>query len=223
MKVVVVALLLALVPYLANAAYGVDISAATCSSGVTTGTWGCLKNAGVSFAIIEGWDGGYDYGTNTASCVANAWAAGLSHVDIYIFICPNCGTSASSGVSDLINHLKSSNVRFGQLWFDIEQCSGCWNDAGSNVQFIQAAIAEAKALGVSCGIYSSEYEWSQTTGGSSAFTGLPIWYAHYDDNPNFSDWGSTGFGGWGSPAIKQYYDSGYSSCGLSVDIDWYPS
>lgn len=28
------------------------------------------------------------------------------------------------------------------------------------------------------------------------FTSLPVWYAHYDNNPSFSDWPSVKFGGW---------------------------
>jgi hypothetical protein len=41
----------------------------------------------------------------------------------------------------------NSGLRFGQLWFDIEQCSGCWNDAASNVAFIQRAVNKAVSMG----------------------------------------------------------------------------
>jgi hypothetical protein len=49
---------------------------------------------------------------------------------------------------------------------------------------------------------------------------LPCRYAHYDNNPSFSDF--TAFGGWKSPAMKQYIGDG-TSCGVGVDYDWYPS
>ncbi len=102
--------------------------------------------------------------------------------------------------------------------------------------------------GVSIGMYSSEGEWPMTVGaGCTAFTNLPLWYAvrssvflfffpfyacpvfngsvfvqHYDGNPDFSD-GLYQFGGWTSPAMKQFDDSASNSCGLSVDRNWYPS
>lgn len=50
------------------------------------------------------------------------------------------------------------------LWFDIEQCSGCWADDATNVAFIHAAVAQAQSMGVKVGIYSSDYEWSVTVG-----------------------------------------------------------
>jgi len=29
---------------------------------------------------------------------------------------------------------------YGMLWFDVEQCSGCWNDADSNADFLAGAV-----------------------------------------------------------------------------------
>jgi hypothetical protein len=50
--------------------------------------------------------------------------------------------------------------------------------------------------------------------------GLPLWYAHYDNSASFSDF--TAFGGWSSPAIKQY-EGDKSSCGVGVDYDFMSS
>ena len=44
-------------------------------------------------------------------------------------------------------------------------------------------------------------------------------YAHYDNLPSFSDF--TAFGGWSTPAIKQYMGD-KTSCGVGVDYNWYP-
>ena len=44
-------------------------------------------------------------------------------------------------------------------------------------------------------------------------------YAHYDNSPSFSDF--TAFGGWSTPAIKQYMGD-KTSCGVGVDYNWYP-
>lgn len=39
------------------------------------------------------------------------------------------------------------------------------------------------------GVYSSEGSWGSVCGSekSSALSGLPLWYAHYDNVPSYSD------------------------------------
>ena len=44
-------------------------------------------------------------------------------------------------------------------------------------------------------------------------------YAHYDQNPSFSDFSS--FGGWYKPTIKQYKGDA-RVCSVDIDQDWYP-
>lgn len=64
--------------------------------------------------------------------------------------------------------------------------------------------------------------WQSILGSTSACTSVatqPLWYAHYDNNPSFSDF--TKFGGWTKPNIKQYQGT-HSLCGASVDSNYYP-
>lgn len=68
------------------------------------------------------------------------------------------------------------------------------------------------------GIYSSASQWKPITGDSHSFSSLPLWYAHYDSNPSFSDFSS--FGGWSKPAIKQYAGD-QSFCSAGVDKNFY--
>ena len=68
------------------------------------------------------------------------------------------------------------------------------------------------------GIYSSSSQWSPIMGGTSQFSQYPLWYAHYDNNPSFSDFSP--FGGWSSPAIKQYAGD-VSFCSAGVDKNYY--
>ena len=74
------------------------------------------------------------------------------------------------------------------------------------------------------GIYSSHYCWPEIVGSGWDLGGeYPLWYAHYDGKPNFSDWNVTEkpFGGWTSPTIKQY--GGVNPrCGVAglIDEDW---
>jgi len=144
----------------------------------------------------------------------------MDHVDVYFF--PDFWAGNPAGqVSSCHSFMSQHGVKYGMLWFDIEGPGVYWSGTcSSNQAFLSTAVATAKSLGISVGIYSSASQWDPIMCGSGAFSGLPIWYAHYDDNPSFSDW--TDFGGWTSPAIKQYRGDG-SYCGMGFDYNWYPS
>ena len=68
---------------------GVDMSVST-SESMSPSTWSCLVNNGFEFAIIEAWIGGYGLNNQIAKWVGYAYNAGMVHVDIYVFMCPNC-------------------------------------------------------------------------------------------------------------------------------------
>jgi len=200
----------------AYATLGIDFSMATCEGGVSESQLQCYVSEGYDFAIIEVFDGGQGANSNIGSCVSAALGAGMSHVDVYGFFCPNCGGNTPS---DAISSVQSalSGVNYGTLWIDVEQCEGCWNDAESNCGYVQQIVDAATEAGLTIGIYSSEGEWSQTVGSCANFTNLPLWYAHYDGEASFAD-GLYNFGGWTSPFMKQYNDQG--PCQISVDVNY---
>lgn len=222
-RVIALLLVAVLSIQLSSAAEGIDVSQVTCNK-LSLGDWQCMVNNGKSFAIVEAYDGGYHYGESVASCVGNAWAAGMAHVDIYGFFCPNCNGNnpCGSAVNSMLDSLSSQGVRYGGVWLDVEDCDGCWNDQASNVGFIKECVAAAQARGVTVGIYTSDYEWQTVTGMSTAFSDLQLWYAHYDGNNSFDDTWAHSFGGWSVGAMKQYYDSS-SVCFSDADVDWYPN
>lgn len=195
-----------------NGHRGVDISAWAGSS-----TWGCLKQNGYTFGIVRNYMESCAIDPNGVHSVANAWAAGISHVDIYIYPSYTCGVSAANQVNSAIESMGS--IPFGQLWFDIE--SGGAAGAGTDHAWLVAGVNQAVArIGASrVGIYSSKYGWSVAMGGYSRPGAFPIWYAHYDNNPSFSDWSA--FAGWTSPAMKQFAGDA-SVCGFDVDLNYYP-
>jgi len=216
-----IAFLVLISTWKAEATIGVDFSKEI-SEGSNSGDYVCLAQNGVSFAVIQTWQGGYCMTNNIAQSVSWSWSAGFAHVDVYIFMCPCCTNNgdAASVVSTVFNSLSSQGVTYGMIWFDIEQCSGCWEDANTNCGYIATAVNEAIGLGAHIGIYSSDYEWGATVGsGCTAFSAYPLWYADWNDQCNFDDSWAYQFGGWSSPAIKQYCDQG--PC-MSVDLDWYP-
>lgn len=71
------------------------------------------------------------------------------------------------------------------------------------------------------GIYTGRWIWPTLTGNSEEFKHLPLWYSHYDGQPNFDDWyNGFAFGGWEHPAGKQYAGS-VQLCGVNVDLNYF--
>lgn len=73
----------------AMATNGVDLSQATSLSSLQ-----CVKNYGYDFAIARVYKSTGSPDSNGPSNINNAWAAGMSHVDGYIFPCYSCGNPA---------------------------------------------------------------------------------------------------------------------------------
>lgn len=215
----------------AFATYGLDISQATSKS-----SFECLKSNGYNFAIVRVYQSNGKCDVNGPSSINNAWNGGMAHVDGYIFPCYSCGNPAKQ-IDDTINYLSSHAVtvmkegelaesynstsvgaKVGMLWLDIEGTQYWSGSTTNNVNFLSSMVSEGKARGVSLGIYSSASQWNPIMGGSTKFSSLPLWYAHYDGNPSFSDFSA--FGGWSKPAIKQYKGT-TSICSTSIDKNYY--
>ncbi|KYR00374.1 glycoside hydrolase family 25 protein [Tieghemostelium lacteum] len=198
----------------ATATIGVDISSAS-----DVPAFQCLKNEGYDFAIIRAWESVGQPDSNGPHSVYNAWEGGMADVDIYVFPCFSCGNGYGQ-VQSAIKYVQSYNAKFGMVWFDIEGPGTYWGgDQSSNAAFFADMVSGAQALGAHIGIYTSASQWIPIMGGYTGGSGFPLWYAHYDDNPSFSDFSP--FGGWTAPAIKQY-NGDLSVCGLGIDANWYP-
>lgn len=105
------------------------------------------------------------------------------------------------------------------IWLDIEG-AGYWHaDKNRNREFFNGLIRGIKSAGVKVGVYSSTYQWGSIMGNDfTAGSPYPLWYAHYDNTPNFNDFRP--FGGWTKPAIKQYAGD-HTLCGVGVDKNFY--
>jgi len=196
-----------------SATLGVDVSQPVSSS-----AWSCLKSSGYSFGVVRCYQSTGNVDPNAVATIKNAWAGGMAHVDAYIFPCYQCGNPAGQ-VTAAVNNLKNNGAPFGMLWLDIEGTQYWSSSTSSNIAFISSMINQAKALGINLGVYTSNSQWSPITGGWTGASALPLWYAHYDSNPSFSDFSA--FGGWNTPAIKQYVGDA-SVCGAGIDKNWYP-
>mmetsp|Transcript_5589 Transcript_5589/g.13975 ORF Transcript_5589/g.13975 Transcript_5589/m.13975 type:complete len:229 (+) Transcript_5589:25-711(+) len=209
---------------------GVDVSQRTYSS-----SFSCMVDSGYHFAVVRVYQSSGHCDSNGPYTINDAWAGGMSYVDGYIFPCYSCGNAAQQ-VDDTINCLQSSGIKIlqkgqerplnttstsatvGMLWMDIEGTQYWSSSSSSNVAFLTEMVNEAEARGYVVGIYSSQSQWDPIMGGSTAFSQYPLWYAHYDYNPSFSDFSP--FGGWSSPSIKQYQGT-TSLCSASVDLNYY--
>lgn len=205
------------------------LSLSLCTKGVdvsqpfSVATYQCFKNNGVSFVIIRGYCsyGGVD--SHAVEGLQNAHSAGIPYIDTYMFPCR--GKSATAQVNELFSSVSSS--LYGMVWLDIETnpstgCSWAGHDAASNCAYVTELVNAIKAKGKNPGIYASIYMWESIMGSRNACPGVagqPLWYAHYDNNPSFSDF--TSIGGWSKPAIKQYQGD-TTLCGAGVDLNWYP-
>ena len=195
---------------------GVDVSSAVGQS-----AWKCLQSPGgqgpVELALVRVYRSYGSVDPNAAATIANANNAGIPRVDGYIFPCVSCGDPAGQ-VEDAVNATGDS---VSVYWYDIENYK--WStDVNANREFIKAMVDYGKRRGINAGIYTNLYNWESITGGKTwnypSSQGLPLWYAHYDGNPSFSDFQA--FGGWRAPFMKQYLGD-KTSCGVSLDYNFF--
>ena len=107
---------------------------------MTPAGWTCLRNNGFSFGIVRAYQSFGQPDSRAAATVANAWAGGMAHVDVYMFPCPRCGKSAATQVDELVHYLRSNGVRYGMVWLDIEG-AGYWRDQGFNRYVLHSACS----------------------------------------------------------------------------------
>ena len=174
----------------------------------------------IEFAIVRAYRSTGSVDPNAAATIIAANEAGINHVDAYLFPCVPCGDGAGQ-VKTTNDALKSAGANYGMLWLDIERYK--WGSSKSDNQaFIRDMIDEAENLGINTGIYAGYYSWDEIVGLDWSYPhskNLPLWYAHYDNDPSFNDFKS--YGGWTVPSIKQYIGD-HTSCGVDLDYDWYP-
>jgi len=197
---------------------GIDIDSGT-SASVSSSDWSCLAGQNQK-VIIQIYSGGYGLNSHFAAAYQGAKSAGLQ-VDAYAFLCNQChGNDPSGSIKEISSYFSQNGISIGNLWIDVEQCNGCWGSVTTNAQFVVSTVQNAKAAGLPVGIYTSVGEWPQTVGNLNSLSSFPLWYAHYDNNPSFSDF--TSFGGWSSGVMKQYQGN-TQQCGVSVDLDYFGS
>ena len=195
-----------------SATTGIDVSQLYALS-----AWQCVRNYGYEFAIVRCYCSTGRPDDNCAQSVANAWNAGFEHVDIYMFPCPTCG-NARGQVQQLYDYARYIN--YGQMWLDIEGAQYWLGNINSNRNFFNELVKASQDIfgGKFGGVYTNAVQWSNIMGSWNDWGNLRLWWAYWDYSPSWSGWAP--FGGWSSPAIKQYAGD-QSFCGMGVDKNYY--
>ena len=211
-----VAVLLCVNIHTCLAVAGIDLS--YFQGDVSQASWNCLKQSGKSFAVIQAQLGSGTINPYVANNIKRAKAAGIDYVDVYIF--PDINRDPAEQVQATINFINQNGAGnlFGEIWLDIEGPQYWTSNCNTNIAFLSKMVNAARATGHKVQIYTSASQWNPIMCGSTAFSGMQLWYAHYDSNPSFGDFSP--FGGWSHPAIKQYQGT-TSMCGTEVDLDFY--
>jgi hypothetical protein len=182
----------------------------------------CLHDqGGFRFATYECWVEQGDQGSFWPECVqniANTWEAGYEAVGVYMFAQRYYDPAPQA--QWLLGNLTAHNVRYQAIMLDIEGDKWGQYTQAENREFITALRAVFDAAGVNVTVYCGD-EWPDFFGQNfTAFSDLPLMYAHYDNVPSFYDF-YPGYGGWSAPAGKQFWDGsqGESICN-SGELDW---
>ena len=75
---------------------GVDLATSTSES-----AFSCLKEQGYEFIIVRAFRSYGEPDRAASTTIRNAQAAGFKYVDVYMFPCPKCASSAAQQVEDM--------------------------------------------------------------------------------------------------------------------------
>jgi len=199
--------------------YGLDVSTTISSSSAS-----CFVSSGYTFAVPRGYKSTGAVDTQVCNSIKAAYTAGFKSRDAYLFPCPTCSKSAATQMSELVSYLNTNckTQWSGRIWLDIEGTAYWTTSTTTNRSWYQQLKDSCAKYGVSCGVYSSSYQWSSIFGSTSYCYGseLPLWYAHYDNNPSFSDY--VKFGCWATPHAKQYAGD-VTVCSMGIDKNYSPA
>jgi peptidoglycan hydrolase-like protein with peptidoglycan-binding domain len=190
-------------------------------------TFQCLVEQGFRFGTFECWIEGVaaqdPNGLFWPECVqniANAWAAGLESVGVYMF--PQRIGDPVLQAQMLMANLSLNSVVYSAVMLDIEGSPWEKYSQKENRDFISAIRKTLNSAGVNVTVYCGR-EWPTYFGHDfHDFADVPLIYAHYDNIPSYYDF-YPAYGGWTRPAGKQFWDGsqGESVCGTgALDWDW---
>lgn len=97
------------------------------------------------------------------------------------------------------------------VWLDLEDEDGwSYDDAASNIHWLNRALASFDALAIPCNIYTGMWYWTKPNryANTTAFSDRLLWASDFDRNPDITVWHQ--YGGW-----DQAHLAGKQWCGES--------
>ncbi|EFA80366.1 hypothetical protein PPL_07200 [Heterostelium album PN500] len=213
-------IVLTTLPKSSGTSFGIDVS-----TKISVEEFKCLLNNNFISVTIRCFESTYGNPSgfidpNCGNSIYNAWIAGFTWIDVYMFPCPKCG-NATGQVNTLVKYLSDTFGYTTMVWVDVEENYKppyYWSKTNTtkNVEFFSEIINALEDNDITIGVYTSKYQWTSIMGKYTGGSPYPLWYNHNDTKPSFDDF--TPFGGWTSPASKQYFLQ-YSICNVGVDLD----
>jgi len=209
---------------LATYQYAVDFSQLA-----TVSQMSCLKQNGYSTAFVRAYNpaGQGSFDVNSCTNINNAYSAGLG-VEIYMTPQPMSSKAGYQQVDEVYNGLNSRGITVRAVWIQVTSPVNWPTNSNTNINFINSMVSRARQYSLSVGIYTSQYDWNQITGGwTGVGNDVMLWYwnvygggASGETPANFNDFRA--FGCWNAPTVKQFAQV-ESVCSITVNRDVYLS
>jgi len=184
-------------------------------------SWDCINGKGYEFAIVRCFRSSDSVDPNCAESVKRAWAAGMKHVDLYMYPAPNRSDVAEQ-VRRLDKHIRDNNITYGQIWIDIEGADKYWSvDKKENRKTFNVLCTTAvDVFGTRfAGVYVSKQSWEDILGSDYKEWGnLKLWYPDWDHKPGKGNWKP--YGGFSGPFMHQYWGDQKELCKMNVDLNY---
>jgi hypothetical protein len=191
--------------------YAVDVS--HWSGQVSEGQVACWWNEGIRHVIAGTQD--------SAISVQQLQVASSNGMTVDAYVVLEWDQDVTAQVDRALRMIAPYPVR--RLWLDAERSAG-GRSAAEMVGLIQQSVDACD--GVPCGIYTGKGWWIRSTGNSTAFSHLPLWYPRYNGQANFDEWYDPSawyegpYGGWDHPSGKQYDSTGTAPELCNVNVDY---
>ncbi|UMM35492.1 hypothetical protein L5515_008090 [Caenorhabditis briggsae] len=207
-----------------DASYGnaVDFSVPTSPALMT-----CLKKAKYQVVFVRGFApaGSGSFDMNVVGSIRNAYNAGLG-IEVYMTPQPSSSYQGYQQLDILYNGLTSNGITVRSVWIQVTSPSNWPRSTTSNINFINSIVSRAKQLGLTVGIYTSQYDWSQITGQWNTLSSdVLLWYwnvlgsgVNGETKATFDDFRA--FGSFKKASAKQYAQV-ETVCQMVVNRDVY--
>uniref|UniRef100_A0A1I7T5V4 Glycoside hydrolase n=2 Tax=Caenorhabditis tropicalis TaxID=1561998 RepID=A0A1I7T5V4_9PELO len=207
-----------------DASYGnaVDFSVPTSPAIMT-----CLKKAKYQTVFIRGFApaGSGSFDMNCVGSIRNAYSAGLG-IEVYMTPQPSSSYQGYQQLDILYNGLTNNGITVRSVWIQVTSPSNWPNNPTANVNFINSIVSRAKQYGLTVGIYTSQYDWSQITAQWNTLSSdVLLWYWNVlgsgssgETKATFDDFRA--FGSFKKASAKQYAQV-ETVCQMVVNRDVY--